>query len=97
MPIQIADKLIPAFTGSLIDQIDFFSNISGSEISASGKLIGNELEIGGQTFTSDTIGGVQNVSELQNLTGFNDNISGSWQGELSSSTYLQQVGSTISG
>ena len=75
MPIQIADKLIPAFTGSLIDQIDFFSNISGSEISASGKLIGNELEIGGQTFTSDTIGGVQNVSELQNLTGFNDNIS----------------------
>ena len=85
MAVKVTGQFEPAGDFSIVDGKDVSGNITGSNISSSGQIEAGSI-------------GTNLASIISGSTPFGaSDISGSWRGELSSSVYLQNVKTTISG
>ena len=85
MGVKVTGQFEPAGDFSIVDGADVSGNITGSNVSASGQLEAGSL-------------GTNLATIISGSTPFDaSDVSGSWRGELSSSDYLQNVKTTISG
>ena len=85
MGVKVTGQFEPAGDFSIVDGKDVSGNITGSNISSSGQIEAASI-------------GTNLGSIISGSTPFDrSDVSGSWRGELSSSVYLQNVKTTISG
>ena len=85
MAVKVTGQFEPAGDFSIVDGKDVSGNITGSNISSSGQIEAASI-------------GTNLASIISGSTPFGaSDVSGSWRGELSSSVYLQNVKTTISG
>ena len=85
MGVKVTGQFEPAGDFSIVDGADVSGNITGSNVSASGQIEASSI-------------GTKLASIISGSTPFgSSDVSGSWRGELSSSVYLQNVKTTITG